>query len=134
MFLDAKHSVFENARTLRENQTNAEQILWDYLKERPLGYKFRRQHPVSFYIADFYCHVLKLIIEVDGSIHNDIEIRRNDKLRQEELEAAGMIFLRFTNDEVEQHIPTVKTTIEAFLLKSGIPPFKADKTGQKTTG
>lgn len=124
MFLDATHKVFENARTLRANETNAEKLLWHYLRTRPLGYRFRRQHPISFYIADFYCHVLKLIIEVDGGIHNDVEVKRNDKLRQEELESAGIVFLRFTNEEVEQKLEDVQRKIELFLSRSGIPPFK----------
>ena len=58
--------LFERAVELRKNQTKAEEILWDYLRTRPLGYKFRRQHPYFNFIFDFYCYSLKLIIEVDG--------------------------------------------------------------------
>lgn len=69
MFYGAPPYIFEKARKLRETMTPAEQILWKYLKKRQLkGCKFRRQHPLSEFIADFYCHSLKLVIEVDGGI------------------------------------------------------------------
>jgi very-short-patch-repair endonuclease len=65
----AQKPIYQFARELRNNATYAEQILWGYLKTKPLGYKFRRQHPYSVYILDFYCHSLKLVVKVDGSIH-----------------------------------------------------------------
>jgi len=61
---------FEQARFLKKVQTEAESFLWQRLRNRKLnGFKFRRQHPIDKYIADFYCHETKLIIEVDGEIH-----------------------------------------------------------------
>jgi NDP-sugar pyrophosphorylase family protein len=62
-----------------------------------MGVKFRRQHPILFYIADFYCHQLKLLIEIDGSIHKNAEVKINDEYRQKEIEELGITVLRFTN-------------------------------------
>ena len=79
MFSGAGKFLFERASKLREQQTFAEDILWNYLRTKPLGLKFRRQYPFSVYILDFYCHQLKLAIEVDGSIHNVRETK--EKMR-----------------------------------------------------
>ena len=115
MFLGADSHIFENARSLRDNLTLAETILWAYLRKKSLGSKFRRQHPISIYIADFYCHALKLIIEVDGGIHADAEVRKRDLERQNYLESEGISFLRFTNDDVEKRMELVIEKIEEFI-------------------
>ena len=73
--------LYQMARELRNNATHAETLLWGYLKTKPLGYKFRRQHPYSVYILDFYCHSLKLVFEVDGSVHDLPEVKINDEQR-----------------------------------------------------
>lgn len=70
MFNQAHPLIFENAKVLRKNMTEGEKVLWGYLKGGLNGLKFRRQHPIGIYIADFYCHSVKLIIELDGKIHN----------------------------------------------------------------
>ncbi|MBO9682401.1 MAG: DUF559 domain-containing protein [Flavisolibacter sp.] len=67
-------------------------MLWNYLRTKPFGFKFRRQHPFSIYILDFYCHQLKLVIEVDGSIHNVAEVKQNDEIRQQQLEKETSLF------------------------------------------
>ena len=100
MFSGADKLLFERAAKLRRQQTFAEEILWNYLRTKPLGFKFRRQHPFSVYILDFYCHELKLAIEVDGSIHNIEEVKENDEIRQKQLEQNCINFLRFSNDEI----------------------------------
>jgi len=74
--------LYQKAGKLSNNATHAETILWEYLRTKPFGLKFRRQHPYSIYIFDFYCHSLKRVIEVDGSIHNLPENKRNDEKRQ----------------------------------------------------
>src|ERR1700712_2511410 len=107
MFLGASSLIFKNAELLRNNMTPAEMVLWGYLKGNQLGAKFRRQHPLGIYIADFYCHQHKLIIEIDGSIHNLPEIIKNDLERQISLENDGMKFLRFKNDEIFNHLEKV---------------------------
>ena len=89
MFEGASPVIFENAKHLRKKMTDAEQVLWYYLKAGINGFKFRRQHPIGIYIADFYCHKVKLIIEVDGSIHNQPEVMESDEIRQRDLEDWG---------------------------------------------
>ena len=89
MFYGASNIIFENAKQLRNRLTESEKLLWEHLKENKLGFKFRRQHPISFFIADFYCHEKKTIIELDGSIHDVKEILENDLQRQTAIEAFG---------------------------------------------
>lgn len=100
MFEGASNLIFENAKQLRKNMTDAEIALWIHLKSGLSGFKFRRQHPIGFFIADFYCHKVKLILEIDGSIHNNPEVKEADERRQAELEKLGYIIRRFTNEEV----------------------------------
>jgi very-short-patch-repair endonuclease len=114
MFYGATSSIFEKAKELRNNMTLAEKTLWYRLKKSPNGLKFRRQHPVSKYIADFYCHAAKLIIEVDGDIHNFQ--KDYDKGREYELNELGIKVLRFTNEEVN-NIDTVMGKILNALPK-----------------
>ena len=92
-------------------------ILWGYLKTKPSGYKFRRQHPLLNYIVDFFCYKLKLIIEVDGSIHNNEEVKKNDAERQMIIESEGLNILRFTNDEVTKQLEIVIEKIQLRLQK-----------------
>jgi cyclase len=113
----AAKPLYQRARELRNNATHAETILWRYLKTKPFGIKFRRQHPYSIYILDFYSHSLKLVIEVDGSIHNQPDVRLKDAQRQALLEKDGLIVLRFTNQQVEKNLEEVQETIENFILK-----------------
>jgi len=103
------------ASTLRKRMTKAECCLWKYvLRARKMkGYTFNRQRPVLRYIADFMCKQLQLIIEVDGSIHDDPAIKKHDVFRQSELESCGFTILRFTNEEVLQSISVVRDTIHA---------------------
>lgn len=82
MFYGANPLLFAKAKELRNNMTQAEVVLWEYLRTKPSGYKFRRQHPIGIYIADFFCHKLNLAIELDGSIHDLEEVRLNDEERQ----------------------------------------------------
>jgi imidazole glycerol-phosphate synthase subunit HisF len=121
MFSRANKFVFQRATELRERQTAAEEILWNYLKTKPLGFKFRRQHPFSCYILDFYCHALKLAIEVNGSFHEMAEVRENDKLRQVQLEKQGLTVLRFTNDLVDQKNEEIIKQLESYLRSKTKP-------------
>ena len=76
-----------------------------------MAFKFRRQHPIGQYIADFYCHRTKIIIEVDGSIHTLVEINKDDKIRQFKLENRGYNVIRFSNEQVLKQIETVLESI-----------------------
>ena len=102
---------FEYARMLRQAQTHAEELMWQELRNRKLGVKFRRQHPISDYVVDFYCSDKSLIVEIDGAIHNDTEIEKKDKEREDILISLGYRILRFTNDEVENDIFKVLKSI-----------------------
>jgi imidazole glycerol-phosphate synthase subunit HisF len=115
MFLGADKLLFERAATLRKQQTFAEEILWNYLGTKPFGFKFMRQHPFACYILDFYCHQLKLAIEVDGSIHELQEVKENDQTRQQLLENEGLSFLRFSNKEMTLKPEDVILRIETYL-------------------
>lgn len=112
MFFGANKVIFDNARDLRNRETDAEKLLWGYLNGNQLCCRFRRQHPISNYIADFYCHQHKLVIELDGGIHLHPEIFQNDKIRQLELENLGLKVIRFKNEEVFQNIEKVLNTIK----------------------
>ncbi len=101
-------SMKETARHLRAKQTKSEAILWGALRNRQLnGLKFLRQHPVGPAIVDFYCHDLRLAIEIDGSIHLQPENIEHDKARQEYIETYDIRFLRITADEVENALDPV---------------------------
>ena len=91
MFYSAEATIFQRAKELRNQPTDAERILWMHLRTRPKGYKFRRQHPAGNYILDFYCHSLKLAIEADGLIHNEKEVIQADNERQSVMEREGKV-------------------------------------------
>lgn len=71
MFYKAHPLIFKKAEELRNHPTEAENIVWNYLREGRLDVKFRRQHPASVHVLDFYAHQIKLAIEIDGSIHSN---------------------------------------------------------------
>ena len=112
MHAGAIRHLYQRARELRNNATHAETILWGYLKTKPHGFKFRRQHPYAIYILDFYCHALKLVIEVDGGIHKVPEVKLNDKQRQDLLQTNGLIVLRFQNELIITKLEEVIREIE----------------------
>jgi len=115
MFYGASNLIFEKAKELRNNLTFAELVLWGYLKQNPLGHKFRRQHPLGIFIADFYCHSLKLVIEVDGNIHDTLEAKINDERREHIIKSEGLSILRFRNEEVQGSLEKVIEQIELFI-------------------
>ncbi|WP_339894543.1 DUF559 domain-containing protein [uncultured Algibacter sp.] len=98
------------ARQLRKNSTLPEVLLWQNIKQRAYGVQFHRQVPILNYIVDFYCHEIGLAIEIDGSSHD--HSYNYDSKRQGELEAYGVIFLRFSNDEVKKNMFSVLLVIE----------------------
>ena len=88
-------------RKLRENQTDAERVIWNGLRARQLGnWKFRRQHAIGPYILDFYCRDARLCIELDGSQHSEPEQRRHDEIRGRYLADQGIRALRFSDYDV----------------------------------
>jgi very-short-patch-repair endonuclease len=93
------------ARKLRQNSTLAEILLWKNIKGRALGYEFHRQVPIDEFIIDFYCHELRLAIEVDGYTHDYNFI--NDKSRQNRIESFGIKVIRFTDADIKKFINDV---------------------------
>jgi phosphoribosylformimino-5-aminoimidazole carboxamide ribotide isomerase len=112
MFYKAGPLIFRKAEELRNRCTDTEELLWNYLRQNQLGIKFRRQHPASNYVLDFYAHKIRLAIEIDGSIHNVEEVKRNDKIRQEHLESLGITFIRFSNKQVKEQLDVVIAAIK----------------------
>lgn len=104
--------IFELAKELRNNVTATEMILWGRLKEYFPKKKFRRQHPISLYIVDMYCHSERLVIEIDGSIHKKEQIKRKDSIRQKDLEELGLKVVRFTTKEIMNNLESVLQVIE----------------------
>jgi very-short-patch-repair endonuclease len=108
MFYDATPNSFEKARWLRANSTRHEQLLWDCLrKNKILGLRIRRQHPIGSYVADFYCHAAKLVIEIDGVNHSTADQKLYDEERTFNFGIEGLKVVRFSNDEIEQDLEKV---------------------------
>lgn len=97
MHYGASKLIFQRAEQLRKFCTWEEEVIWGYLSANKMGVKFRRQHPLLFYVADFYCHQLKLVVEIDGGVHNKEDVKINDEIRQREIEELGITVIRFTN-------------------------------------
>lgn len=117
-YYQASQRIFDNAKLLRKETTPAEKLFWKIIRNRKiLGFKFRRQHPLRYYVADFYCHEALLVIELDGSIHNLEEIKRNDEEREKAITELGITVLRFTNDELFLEIEKTLERVESHLQK-----------------
>jgi very-short-patch-repair endonuclease len=100
------------AQKLRQAMTPAEQILWDALRERKLnGLRFRAQHPIGQFILDFYCPSCRLVVELDGEVHD--RQADQDTARTAQLEAHGCRVVRFANQEIFDNLPAVLTMILA---------------------
>jgi very-short-patch-repair endonuclease len=122
----------EYASNLRNNATPGERKLWKYLKGKQTGYDFHRQKPINNYIVDFYCHHLKLAIEIDGSTHDENKYEY-DRKRQNEIERLGITFLRFTEYEVTKNIDRVLEAIYFFIECSGKTPSPTFPQGRELT-
>jgi len=113
--------IFQIAERLRRDMTASEKIIWDRVCKNQLGVRIRRQHPVWKFIADFYCHEVKLVIEIDGGIHLRSENKEYDISRDIILKEFKIEILRFTNDEVINEpglvIEKIKRTIESLKQK-----------------
>jgi adenine-specific DNA methylase/very-short-patch-repair endonuclease len=125
--------IYELARKLRARQTPTEDLLWEALRDRQLGgYKFRRQHPLGRYIADFYCADASLVVEIDGAAHAPSDQQVYDRVRDEALAARGLRLIRMPADVVEHHLEQALATIAAALhLTPGPSPLPRE--GNKET-
>ena len=110
----------ERARALRQRETRAEAILWAELRGRRLdGLKFRRQQQIGRYFVDFACETLRLVIELDGGVHDDDQQVTHDYHRQVEIEALGWSVIRFRNSEVTTSLSRVMDAIRAQARLAG---------------
>lgn len=122
-----RHNV-PSARELRGQETNAELRLWEALRNRRLGgLKFRRQHPIGPFVADFCCADKHLIIEIDGPVH-DLQ-RDQDMDREALLTSAGYRVVRFANDEVLESLPEVLRQIRTIALEQPSIPSSERSRG-----
>lgn len=110
--LSPRERVGVRARQLRANATDAETLLWQRLRSRQLaGYKFRRQHPVGMFFADFACMEARLVVELDGGQHATPEGLLSDERRSAALATQGYLVLRFWNHDVLQQTDVVLESI-----------------------
>ena len=129
MSLNAKHRLVPLAkitcRELRRRSTPAEEIFWSVVRNRRfMGKKFYRQYPIffditgreSFYVADFYCHEERVVVEIDGKIHEHMTER--DSLRTTVINHCGIQVLRFKNEEVENSLNGVLRRLKEYLERS----------------
>ena len=124
MHFGATKIIFQHAQQLRKKMTDAEKIIWEKLCNKQLGVKIRRQHPIWKFIADYYCHEIKLVIEIDGGIHLLEENKEYDISREVTLNEFGIEIIRFSNDqvvkEIESVIEKIKEKIAELKEMSGI--------------
>ena len=107
------------AKSLRRKSTDAEKLVWKIIRGRNFkGLKFRRQHPIGSYIVDFYCHELKLVIELDGDVHSIGFINKQDKVRKKNIEKLGLKVLRFENELVLSNPDMVIEEISKYMATS----------------
>ena len=117
--------IKNNSRDLRKNMTDVERMLWAKIRSHQLqGFRFRRQHPVGNYIADFVCIELKLIIELDGGQHSNQQ--EYDMERTQWLQTKGYKMVRFWNNDVIENLEGVLLTISTYLPPSQPSPLKEE--------
>ncbi|WP_299249431.1 endonuclease domain-containing protein [uncultured Cytophaga sp.] len=126
MHAAADGKLFEFARALRKSMIPAETVMWECIRNKKLGVKFRRQHPIDNFILDFYCHELKLAIEVDGSIHEQYDNKLYDEYRTIQLKEYEIKVIRFTNEDVLNSLNSVLDRIMGFIHNGGIFPLKKE--------
>ena len=103
----------ERAKELRCEMTPAEKLLWQEVRAKKLGVRFRRQQIIAGFIVDFYCHKAALVVEVDGDIH-DLQ-QEEDARREKVLREMGLTIVRFRNEDVIQDLPTVVVRIRSLI-------------------
>jgi very-short-patch-repair endonuclease len=114
--------IVYTARKLRKEMTPPEAMLWQQLRQRPGGLKFRRQHPIDPYVVDFFCPVARLVMEIDGWAHDIAARAHEDEKRDQALSARGFSILRVAADEVLRDAAAVTSAI---LARAGSPLHQA---------
>ncbi len=116
------------ARELRKHQTSSEELLWLRLRNcQLLNFKFRRQHQLAKYIADFYRHDAQLVIECDGSAHDPNEQWQHDRSRDAYMRSQGLKVLRFSNERILNDIESVLGEIKRYLVSRNQPGVGGEK-------
>ena len=117
------------AKELRKNMTEAEKILWRHLRANRLnGWHFRCQQIIGSFFADFYCHAAALVVETDGEIHQSQQAY--DKERSELIREYGIEVIRFTNEEIKNHLPYVLQKIDSLCrARTTTPPLQGGAGG-----
>jgi very-short-patch-repair endonuclease len=115
-YFGASRDLLSRAGSLRREMTNAENILWQKLRNKQIdGFRFRRQHPIDTFVADFFCYQAMLVVEVDGNVHADHSQAERDIERTRILNRHQIRVIRFTNDQVEKNINFVLNEIRRAL-------------------
>ncbi len=133
---EVRRKMLEIAREFRKEPTQSENILWQALRGKKLdGIKFRRQQPIGYFVVDFYDSVYRLVLEVDGAVHdNQVEA---DRARQDILEILGLNVLRIKAEVVEKNLPVALDTIRAKIRELKInanespSPFLGEGLGER---
>ena len=106
----------EKRRALRKNQTRAEIIIWETLRNRKFcNLKFRRQHGIGYYIADLYCAEKKIVVEIDGDSHYNLDAIEYDEKRTIFFNSLGIQVIRFGNNDVYNNLESVKEKLMDFI-------------------
>ena len=114
-FANYYHKLKPRARELRKQGVLAEVLFWRQIRAKKFGYHFYRQKPLGNYIVDFYCPALKLVVEIDGSSHQDR--KQYDKLREEFLQSIGLRVIRFPDAEIKDNIHNVIKILKEKVLE-----------------
>ena len=125
--MERNANLTQHAQQLRKAMTKEENLLWyRFLRKYPL--QFRRQYVIGNYIADFFCHKAKLVVELDGSQHYEPEKQAYDRERTSYLESQGLLVLRFSNLDVLRNFPNVCEAIDdAVKRRSSAPGIAENK-------
>jgi very-short-patch-repair endonuclease len=121
---DYRRRDFETyrARDMRRTPTDAERKLWQLLRRKIFGVRFRRQQPIGPYVVDFYCSPARLVIELDGEQHGVGQAAKYDELRTLWLQQRGYMVLRFWNDEILREDGETIDRILTAMIARGLPP------------
>lgn len=113
--VDRYEMLKENAVRMRNLPTEAEKLMWHYLRGNQLGVRFRRQHVIGDYIVDFVCLSKKLVVEIDGGYHDDVVQQQEDMTRDSQLAGLGFFVLRFSNDKIFRDLEDVLKTLRNYI-------------------
>ena len=124
--------LMQRAKMLRQEATEAECVFWEAVRGRRCGgLKFRRQHAVGQFILDFWCPERRLVVELDGGIHERADVAAHDREREEWIQRYGVCILRFRNEEVLTNLEAVLQTIQG--SKSPLAPLLPQRPEERGT-